>query len=155
MTVGFDATVRCSCGHTIGPIELPDAILALLNRNPEGPILAIDELFVACPDCKQVSDYSRRVDLQIRGIANLPKIPENRLAIRARRECGVENCGFRITVHTTVDADISKSEQLRILETESVHWRFSRSVCCENGHYLTEAEWKPYLFEGLEPQIAQ
>jgi hypothetical protein len=155
MRVGFDAIVYCPCGLAVGPIQLPTSTLGSLNQNPEGPIPMIDQLYVACPNCKLVSDYSRRVDLQILGIANLPKIPERRLAIRVRGECGAENCGSRITIHTTVNADIPKPEQRHALETKSAQWEYSYSVRCAKGHYLAQAGLINCKFEGIEPESAQ
>jgi hypothetical protein len=157
MRIGFDASAECcECGRFVGPIQLPDSILALLNRNPKGPIVGFGPLFVACPECGRVSGYSfPQIHLQIVGMPDHRQIPPNRRSIRAQRECGEENCKIRITIHTAVASDISKRQQRDALEKASGEWHFDWTVRCRNGHYLIQAPRMTYFFEGFDLDAIQ
>jgi hypothetical protein len=156
MTISPQIGVQCRCGIFVGPIHLPDSILALVNRNLKRIIPAFGPIFVACPQCHLVFDGSVRIRPHVVGTKDLRLIPANSLAIRARRVCGVDNCGSQIEIQTTVAADKSTSQMRSELERRIAQWDFDLKVRCSNtdgGHYLRHAEKVEYEFDGIPPEL--
>lgn len=152
MTISPQIGVQCRCGIFVGPIQLPDSILASANQNLKGIIPAFRSLFVACPQCNLVFDGSTKIRPHIVGTKDLRLIPANRRAIRARRVCGVDNCESRIEIHTTVAADKSTSQMRADLERRISQWDFDLTVRCSKtggGHYLRHTGKAEYEFDGL------
>ena len=152
MTISPQIGVQCPCGIFVGPIQLPDSILASANQNLKGIIQNFHQLYVACPQCNLVFDGSHKIRPHIVGTKDLRLIPANRRAIRARRVCGVDNCESRIEIHTTVAADKSRSQLRSELEKAIAQWDFDLTVRCQKtggGHYLRFAGKAEYEFDGL------
>lgn|SRR5579859_2810347 len=154
MEISPQICVECRHGHYVGPIQLPNSMIASLDRIPEGIMPVLYPLFVACPQCKLVFDGSRNIRHHIAGTRDLRLIPVNKRPILARRLCGVDNCESRIEIHTTVDAYKSASRLLSELETITQQWSFDLTIRCSNtdgGHYLRWAGKQIYTFDGLPP----
>lgn len=156
MNLDPSAAVLCrACGVPISPILLPVSTRLCIASSREHLAMSVAPLLVACPGCKLVSEY-RDTDFRLRAQtldrnqyqADTPR------AVRLARQCGVDECPFPITIHSTMNTGTSFAEMLRIAD----QWTFDISCRCTGKHYLKDCtEVSTYIFEGvgLPPEDAR
>lgn len=153
MPINPEAMVRSLCGHVVGPIVLPQSIQARINQAlvRNAPISQF-ELLVACPECAVVS-VRRSADFRyhILGTSDQRQLPPGRLAIRAKRKCGIEGCEVLVEIHTTVAIGTKRSE----LDQIPLKWDFGMTNCGGTpAHYLRVWDSKgEYTFDPFDIDV--
>lgn len=150
MPIDPEVTVHCVCGHLFGPIVLPHPIQASIDQAlaMNIPGLPQFELTVACPECAAVS-VRRASNFRFHTLGTLDQrqLPLDRLAVRARRVCGMEGCEVLVEIHTTVASGAKRSELDKIAEK----WDFGMTNCGGTpAHYLRMWPTGEYMFDPFD-----
>jgi len=145
------ACLRCpsdECRTKMQPIPLPISTLQHKPLNPEAWPNDTDWLYVACPDCKQVSAYLRFDLWNFQDVLQRPHADKDWIRISFR--CEAEGCGIPIQFHVLAEPTVTQTTETELREKlSSGHWK-GVSQC---GHPIAIRQDQRVIFERVRGRM--